>query len=237
HHRPIFALCLCLTLCGQGLSLGCRWMDHKFSQQSKSALDELRTMGGNYTQNSSGVDFPTGLYEQAEDRLNFMAQVLEEVVHLFEEDWDSMPWPETTVNNFLSVVNQQEEGVRSCIVNQGKKSKKLHMYFKRLSRHLSVYLSVCLGHNTLAEYIFYVFNNNIALFFSAGTQFRGMGADEERNRSPSVENRHTGRICVTPFKICLSVCLFISLCQIIYLIYIIIIYLHILFFPYYLCIY
>ncbi|XP_029934219.1 interferon phi 4 [Myripristis murdjan] len=137
----IFALCLCLTLCGQGLSLGCRWMDHKFSQQSKSALDELRTMGGNYTQNSSGVDFPTGLYEQAsqasaEDRLNFMAQVLEEVVHLFEEDWDSMPWPETTVNNFLSVVNQQEEGVRSCIVNQGKKSKKLHMYFKRLSRHV-----------------------------------------------------------------------------------------------------
>uniref|UniRef100_A0A668ASA1 Interferon a3-like n=1 Tax=Myripristis murdjan TaxID=586833 RepID=A0A668ASA1_9TELE len=133
----IFALCLCLTLCGQGLSLGCRWMDHKFSQQSKSALDELRTMGGNYTQNSSGVDFPTGLYEQAsqasaEDRLNFMAQVLEEVVHLFEEDWDSMPWPETTVNNFLSVVNQQEEGVRSCSLDSSHSHRSpitLHRHF------------------------------------------------------------------------------------------------------------
>uniref|UniRef100_A0A3Q1HPD8 Uncharacterized protein n=1 Tax=Anabas testudineus TaxID=64144 RepID=A0A3Q1HPD8_ANATE len=140
-HR-IFFLCLFVALYTSGSSLRCRWMDHKFRQCSENSLNLLETMANNSTNTTEDaeVTFPKDLYSQAskasaEDKLVFTVQVLEEVSVLFEEDHSSASWEKSTVEHFLSVVTRQAEGLRSCIGSH-KKNKKLHMYFKRLSRHV-----------------------------------------------------------------------------------------------------
>uniref|UniRef100_A0A8D3C6U8 Interferon a3-like n=1 Tax=Scophthalmus maximus TaxID=52904 RepID=A0A8D3C6U8_SCOMX len=132
-----------------GSALSCRWMDHKFRQYSENSLDLLRTMAHNSTNSTEEAEveetvaFPNDLYSQAskasaEDRLGFTVQVLDEVVVLFEEDHSSASWEERGVENFLNVVTQLADGLRSCVRSHShkKKSKKLQMYFKRLSRHI-----------------------------------------------------------------------------------------------------
>ncbi|XP_044034555.1 interferon a3-like isoform X2 [Siniperca chuatsi] len=135
--------------CSAGSSLSCRWMDHKFKQHSENSLDLLDKMANNSTNSTEDAEvkhtaaFPNDLYSQAstasaEDKLGFIGQVLEETAALFEEDHSSASWEENTVENFVNVVTQQADGLRSCIGSHGhkKKNKKLHMYFKRLSRHV-----------------------------------------------------------------------------------------------------
>uniref|UniRef100_A0A7N6FDB6 Interferon a3-like n=1 Tax=Anabas testudineus TaxID=64144 RepID=A0A7N6FDB6_ANATE len=137
-HR-IFFLCLFVALYTSGSSLRCRWMDHKFRQCSENSLNLLETMANNSTNTTEDaeVTFPKDLYSQAEDKLVFTVQVLEEVSVLFEEDHSSASWEKSTVEHFLSVVTRQAEGLRSCVSEKmNKKNKKLHMYFKRLSRHV-----------------------------------------------------------------------------------------------------
>nr|AFP94214.1 IFN2 [Oplegnathus fasciatus] len=142
-----FLVCLFLSLCSAGSSLSCRWLDHKFRQHSENSLDLLETMVNNSTNTTEDagvkdtVAFPNELYSQAskaaaEDKLGFTVQVLEETAALFEEDHSSASWEENTVENFVNVVTQQADGLRSCIGSHKKKNKKLHMYFKRLSSHV-----------------------------------------------------------------------------------------------------
>eukprot|EP00064_Thunnus_orientalis_P016223 superscaffoldBa00003166_g16287 len=88
------------------------------------------------------VAFPHDLYTQASkasvgERLGFIVQILEQTAALFEESHNSTSWEEKTVEDFLNVVTQQADGLRSCNGSHShKKNKKLQMYFKRLSGHI-----------------------------------------------------------------------------------------------------
>ncbi|XP_049420332.1 interferon a3-like, partial [Epinephelus fuscoguttatus] len=86
------------------------------------------------------VSFPNHLYSQAskasaEDKVAFTVQILEEMVALLEGGYSSASWEENTEENFLSVVSRQAVGLRACIGSH-RESKRLHMYFKRLSHHV-----------------------------------------------------------------------------------------------------
>uniref|UniRef100_A0AAZ1XRF1 Interferon a3-like n=1 Tax=Oreochromis aureus TaxID=47969 RepID=A0AAZ1XRF1_OREAU len=125
----ILVACLFLALSTEGSSLSCRWMDHKFRQHNEETLNLLDTM-------VSHRGLPNHLYRQAEDKLVFTVQVLEEVAVLFEEDHSSASWEDSTVRNFLNIVNKQAEELHSCVSSLSRKTTKLHMYFKRLSHHI-----------------------------------------------------------------------------------------------------
>lgn len=56
---------------------------------------------------------------QAEDKLAFTAQILNEMSALFEEDHSSASWEENTVENFVNVITQQADGFRSCVSLSG----------------------------------------------------------------------------------------------------------------------
>ncbi|XP_058477476.1 interferon a3-like [Solea solea] len=145
----ILFVCLFLGLYSGGSALRCRWMDQKFKQYSENYLELLQMMVNNTNTNSTEdaemeetVAFPYDLYSQAskataEVKLGFTVQVLEEIVDLLEQDHSSASWDERNVDDFLNIVTQQADGLRSCIASHGhKKNKKMHMYFKRLSRHV-----------------------------------------------------------------------------------------------------
>nr|AGJ98284.1 interferon 2 [Epinephelus coioides] len=136
----ILLVLLSLSLYSAGSSLSCRWVDHKFRQHSEESLALLDTMANENAEVDNTVSFPNHLYSQAskasaEDKVAFTVQILEEMVALLEGGYSSASWEENTEENFLSVVSRQAVGLRSCTVHH-KESKKLHMYFKRLSRHV-----------------------------------------------------------------------------------------------------
>ncbi|XP_030610908.1 interferon a3-like [Archocentrus centrarchus] len=148
--RSFFA-CLFLCMCSSGSSLRCRWINHKFRQHSEETLNLLDMMITSTAEDAEiedTVHFPNHLYHQAstataEEKLAFTAQILEEVAALFEEDHSSASWEESTVRNFLNIVNKQAEELRSCFGSHShgtKKSEQLYfkteMYFKRLSDHV-----------------------------------------------------------------------------------------------------
>ncbi|XP_047233739.1 interferon a3-like [Girardinichthys multiradiatus] len=145
----IFFACVFVGLYCACSPLNCRWMDHKFRQYSKNALDLLDMMANNSTNSTEDeeqhtVAFPHHLYTQvskatAEGKLAFTVQILKEVCALFEEDDSSSSWQEITVEHFLNVVNKQADELHSCIKGHGhmkKKNTKLHLYFKRLSNEI-----------------------------------------------------------------------------------------------------
>uniref|UniRef100_A0A3B4F0X1 Interferon a3-like n=1 Tax=Pundamilia nyererei TaxID=303518 RepID=A0A3B4F0X1_9CICH len=121
-NRILFA-CLFLALSTESSSLSCRWMDHKFRQHNEETLNLLDTMAKNATNTSEvevTVAFPNHLYHQvskssAEDKLAFSVQILEEVAALFEEDHSAASWEDSTVRNFLNIVNKQAEELHSCV--------------------------------------------------------------------------------------------------------------------------
>ncbi|XP_059180987.1 interferon a3-like [Centropristis striata] len=147
-NRILFVF-LSLSLYSSASSLSCRWMEHRFRHFSEKTFKLLDTMANNSTNTTEDAEvedtvaFPDHLYNQAskasaEDKLFFMAQVLEEIVSLFEEDHSAASWEEVTVEKFLILLSRQADGLRSCIGSHGhkKKSKKLHLYFHRLLHHV-----------------------------------------------------------------------------------------------------
>ncbi|CAL9699449.1 unnamed protein product [Knipowitschia caucasica] len=145
----MFRTLLFCAVAGVGCALGCRWMEHKYPQFRDSSLGLLKAMANNsitFTNSTeeddfeSTVDFPNELYNLTskaarEEKLKFMGQLLDEIVALFEEDQTSAPWQETVMDDFLNIISQQADGLRACVSSQNlkRKSKKLSMYFKRLS--------------------------------------------------------------------------------------------------------
>uniref|UniRef100_A0A669AYA5 Uncharacterized protein n=1 Tax=Oreochromis niloticus TaxID=8128 RepID=A0A669AYA5_ORENI len=118
-NRILFA-CLFLGLFTVGSSLSCKWMDDKFKQHNEETLNLLDTMVSAFL--LIGLKF---------------FQVLEEVAALFEEDHSSASWEDSTVRNFLNIVNKQAEELHSCVsslsVTPRLRSIITEMYFKRLS--------------------------------------------------------------------------------------------------------
>ncbi|XP_067344357.1 interferon a3-like [Channa argus] len=156
----IMFVCLFLALCTTGSALRCSWMENEFRQLSKKSLDLIDTMSNNSTSTTEDAEdedaeyedtdeedetvaFPNDLYSQASkasavDKLSFTVQVLEEVLVLFKRNHNSTSWQKSTVENLITVVTREADGLHSCIGSHmhKKKNKKLHMYFKRLSHHV-----------------------------------------------------------------------------------------------------
>ncbi|KAG7325515.1 hypothetical protein KOW79_011831 [Hemibagrus wyckioides] len=68
---------------------------------------------------------------QPEKQVWFMVQTLDEVSRLLEES-DSVSWNKDKLETFLHMLDQQANGLRSCLDHRMKKNKRLPLYFKRL---------------------------------------------------------------------------------------------------------
>ncbi|XP_055085268.1 interferon a3-like [Periophthalmus magnuspinnatus] len=155
----MFRMILVCALVGAGSALSCRWMEHKYRDYRDNSLGLLNAMVNNSISSinstedadlEDAVAFPNELYNVAskaitEERIRFVAQLLDEIVALFEEDQTSASWHESAVDDFLNVITQQADGLRSCVASQSlkRKNRKLSMYFKRLSTLLEQ-----MGHST-----------------------------------------------------------------------------------------
>uniref|UniRef100_A0A8C6SQK3 Uncharacterized protein n=1 Tax=Neogobius melanostomus TaxID=47308 RepID=A0A8C6SQK3_9GOBI len=100
-------------------------MERKYQEYRDSSLAQLNAMANNTISINStedyedAVTFPNELYNQAskaEERLRFVVQLLEEIFALFDgEDQTFVSWQEMAVDDFLNVITQQADGLRSCV--------------------------------------------------------------------------------------------------------------------------
>ncbi|GAA6082329.1 interferon a3-like isoform X1 [Tachysurus ichikawai] len=114
----------------------CRWMNLKFKQHHGTCLGLLREMGEDISANSSIPDnwhhwFFNHSHTQPEKQIWFIVQTLDEVSRLLEES-DSVSWNKDKLETFLHLLDQQANGLRSCLDHKMKKNKRLPLYFKRL---------------------------------------------------------------------------------------------------------
>ncbi|XP_062382980.1 interferon a3-like [Sardina pilchardus] len=116
--------------------IGCPWMQDKFPQYSRTYLTLLEEMGEKITEDSVGVHFPDELYRlarksQPERIIRFIAQVLDEVSILLDEDLNVVAWDQKKLKDFMSTLDTQLVATQSC-VNKTKGNKRLHLYFRKL---------------------------------------------------------------------------------------------------------
>ncbi|XP_053719337.1 interferon a3-like [Synchiropus splendidus] len=140
----VFVSCLILSLCAAAASsLSCRWMDHKFKDYNTNAIKLLNQMAYNSTNMTDTlvdmdiVSMHQILYVQSakasvEERLRFIVHMVEEVTTLFKGDTSGASWEPQKQDDFLNIINQQASGLRTCLTTT-RKSKKLQLFFKKLS--------------------------------------------------------------------------------------------------------
>uniref|UniRef100_A0A672PM49 Interferon a3-like n=2 Tax=Sinocyclocheilus grahami TaxID=75366 RepID=A0A672PM49_SINGR len=133
-------LCLLLSACSFSSVLSCRWIKHKFQHHHGVSLDLIRKMGEKIHNGHEDMNpIPYELINnhrraEPEKQILFVVQALMEITVLFDDA--VVPWDAKKLADFLNVMHEEIDGLRSCGAYKMKRNKKLHLYFERL-RHMT----------------------------------------------------------------------------------------------------
>ncbi|XP_055031197.1 interferon phi 4 isoform X2 [Misgurnus anguillicaudatus] len=123
--------------------MSCMWIKHKYLQHQTVSLHLIEKMGERIIKGHIGINpIPHELLNnqktaEPDKQLLFIIQTLEEIAGLFE-DAESAPWDHKIIDDFLNIINEQINGLRSCGTFKMKRNKKLHLYFIRLRQMTEV---------------------------------------------------------------------------------------------------
>ncbi|XP_056324849.1 interferon phi 4 [Danio aesculapii] len=118
--------------------LGCRWVKHKLQHHHGISLDLLRRMGEKIHDDNEDINpIPYDLINnhrmaEPEKQIQFVIQALVEITALFDDSL--VPWDAKKMDDFLNIMHEEIDGLRSCGSYKMKRNKKLHLYFNRLRR-------------------------------------------------------------------------------------------------------
>ncbi|XP_043109555.1 interferon phi 4 [Puntigrus tetrazona] len=135
-------LCLLLSACSFRSVLSCRWIKHKFQHHHGVSSDLIRIMGEKIHNDHEDVNpIPYDLINnhrgaEPEKQIPFVIQALLEITVLFDDA--VVPWNAKKMEDFLNVMHEEIDGLRSCGAYKAKRNKKLHLYFERLRRMTEV---------------------------------------------------------------------------------------------------
>ncbi|XP_051969222.1 interferon a3-like [Xyrauchen texanus] len=136
-YRHLLHLCLLLSVCRISSVLSCRWIRNKFQQHHGVSLDLIGKMGGKIMKEHLDLNpIPYDLISnhrsaEPEKQILFVIQILVEITELFE-DAVSAPFDDKNMDDFLNIIHEEINGLRSCGAFKMKRNKKLHLYFERL---------------------------------------------------------------------------------------------------------
>ncbi|KAI4884522.1 hypothetical protein NFI96_020484 [Prochilodus magdalenae] len=112
--------CLILALCSASSGFRCRWIDNKFRQYHGKSLTLLREMGSGISVDSRDANVFDANWvlhhtnSQPQKQVWLVIQTLEEISALLREA-DSVTWSEERLRDFLSMLDHETEGLRSCV--------------------------------------------------------------------------------------------------------------------------
>ncbi|NP_001155212.1 interferon phi 4 precursor [Danio rerio] len=136
----VFAAAQFCVLLSVGFSsvLGCRWVKHRLQHHHGVSLDLLRKMGEKVHDDNEDLNpIPYDLINnhrmaEPEKQIQFVIQALVEITALFDDAL--VPWDAKKMDDFLNIMHEEIDGLRSCGSYKMKRNKKLHLYFNRLRR-------------------------------------------------------------------------------------------------------
>ncbi|KAG9279071.1 interferon a3-like [Astyanax mexicanus] len=136
-------LCLVFVCCSaQRQDYACKWMTSQYGTVNGVALSLLRQMGGKIC--SEIVPFPERLYKNMEmstaaDQLGFMAEVVEQILNLFDHYDDAAGWDTGALDKFLHNESRQLIELKNCAAahpNPRRKAYKVKRHFRQLKKIL-----------------------------------------------------------------------------------------------------
>uniref|UniRef100_A0A671RAL1 Interferon a3-like n=1 Tax=Sinocyclocheilus anshuiensis TaxID=1608454 RepID=A0A671RAL1_9TELE len=131
-------LCLLLSACSFSSVLSCRWIQHKFQHHHGVSLDLIRKIllliEREVSKNDDYYYLKKDTIICPEKQILFVIQALMEITVLFDDA--VVPWDAKKLADFLNVMHEEIDGLRSCGAYKMKRNKKLHLYFERL-RHMT----------------------------------------------------------------------------------------------------
>uniref|UniRef100_A0A8B9GR73 Uncharacterized protein n=1 Tax=Astyanax mexicanus TaxID=7994 RepID=A0A8B9GR73_ASTMX len=113
-------LCLVFVCCSaQRQDYACKWMTSQYGTVNGVALSLLRQMGGKIC--SEIVPFPERLYKNMEMstviyQLGFMAEVVEQILNLFDHYDDAAGWDTGALDKFLHNESRQLIELKNCVM-------------------------------------------------------------------------------------------------------------------------
>ncbi|XP_051959536.1 interferon a3-like [Xyrauchen texanus] len=141
--RRLVHLCLFLSVYRISSVMSCRWIKHKFQHHHGVSLNLIGKMGEKIIEDQADINpIPYEMINnhrsaEPEKQILFAIQILVEITDLFEYAEDA-PWDHKMFEDFLNVIHEEINGLRSCGDFKIKKNKKLHLYFERLRRMTQV---------------------------------------------------------------------------------------------------
>ncbi|XP_072531288.1 interferon phi 1 isoform X2 [Salminus brasiliensis] len=118
-------------------------MTSQYGIVNGEALSLLRQMGGKFS--SEIVPFPERIYKKMEnvtdaDQLRLMAEVTEQIVKLFDDDYAAARWDTGALDNFLNILQtRQLKELESCAAaypNTRRRPLKVRRHFRELRQML-----------------------------------------------------------------------------------------------------
>ncbi|XP_072524067.1 interferon phi 4 [Salminus brasiliensis] len=136
----LLQFCLVLALGGASSASGCRWISHKFGELHGQYLTLLREMGAGLSAGGEEACifdsewhkwFLHHRHSQPQKQVWLVIETLEQISALLNEA-DPVSWSEDQLGDFLSTLERQTEGLRSCMSVRMRRSKRLPLYFNQL---------------------------------------------------------------------------------------------------------
>nr|QYB23507.1 interferon a1 [Scleropages formosus] len=136
----VFFLLLSALLLPGGKGCDLSWIQHRYGILSRETLSYLDRMGGEYSNATVPVPFPSSIYRTAltapmQERLSFLSEMIHKIKKLFNDNLEAVTWKRAELERFQDALYRQSHELHACM-SSGSKNEMLRVYFKKLHKEI-----------------------------------------------------------------------------------------------------
>uniref|UniRef100_A0A8C9WAH9 Uncharacterized protein n=1 Tax=Scleropages formosus TaxID=113540 RepID=A0A8C9WAH9_SCLFO len=112
----VFFLLLSALLLPGGKGCDLSWIQHRYGILSRETLSYLDSMGGEYSNATVPVPFPSSIYRTAlTERLSFLSEMIHKINQLFNDNLEAVTWKRAELERFQDVLYRQSHELHACV--------------------------------------------------------------------------------------------------------------------------
>uniref|UniRef100_A0A8C9V7A8 Interferon a3-like n=1 Tax=Scleropages formosus TaxID=113540 RepID=A0A8C9V7A8_SCLFO len=133
----VFFLLLSALLLPGGKGCDLSWIQHRYGILSRETLSYLDSMGGEYSNATVPVPFPSSIYKTARiapERLSFLSEMIHKIKKLFNDNLEAVTWKRAELERFQDALYRQSHELHACVSHAV--NEMLRVYFKKLHKEI-----------------------------------------------------------------------------------------------------
>uniref|UniRef100_A0A8C9S861 Uncharacterized protein n=1 Tax=Scleropages formosus TaxID=113540 RepID=A0A8C9S861_SCLFO len=119
----VFFLLLSALLLPGGKGCDLSWIQHRYGILSRETLSYLDSMGGEYSNATVPVPFPSSIYKTARiapvghsiERLSFLSEMIHKIKKLFNDNLEAVTWKRAELERFQDALYRQSHELHACV--------------------------------------------------------------------------------------------------------------------------